>query len=60
MAEPERDHRQILAQLRRSMAANRLSLARLLNHFGIPDVPDEEVEAALITSGLARPPRSAS
>jgi hypothetical protein len=58
MLELKHDTRTLLRQLRRALARDDLRFAKFLDHWGIPDVSEEEVDKALAKEGLTRPVKS--
>ena len=53
-----RDTRAMLRSIHRDMVENNLGMALILNHLGLPQVSQEQIEKALAEEGVTRPVNS--
>jgi hypothetical protein len=60
MPEHKRDFRADFRKINRFVVRSDLRFARLMDHFGIPDVSDEEVDKFLAEESLTRPVKSST
>lgn len=58
MPEHKRDTRAMLRAIHRDMVENNLGIALLLNHYGLPQVSQEQIEKALAEEDVTRPVKS--